>query len=455
MQDFQEPQEARAQHINIASGMSDTSWARIGTDSSQAFGRDSDQAFGRDSDQAFGNDPWQRFRMARADFGSSPQTAGLQRDMPQPGDRVSSQTINFTNPYQNISNWQDDVEEDFDEAYGGEDHGDQRRERTAEREDDRNRPVINVRAGESIQRALERAPEGAIINVEAGTYKERLNITRDNVILRGQPGAVLDYQGVSISGAAIKIKDRQNVTISGFEIRNIRGGDTPTAIQVEGSSSNIRIVDNRIHKVENSSNAHAIAVYGRGSNPIRNIEISGNKISDLRLGRSEAVVINGNVDGFKITDNEIFNCDNIAIDIIGGEGVSRGGNDRARNGVISHNLVYDIDSGRNQAYRHRCAAGIYVDGGSDIVIEKNIVRNSNFGIEAASEKRGMFAERITIRNNRLENNHLAGITLGGSGSSNGGLKDSTVENNILVGNKAHLWRQRNLSAVEIRNNRES
>lgn len=324
-----------------------------------------------------------------------------------------------------------------------------------DRPEDRNRPIITVRQGESIQRALDRAPEGAIVKVEAGVYKERLKINRDNITLQGEKGAVMDFAGVDTSFGAIKIENRQNITISGFEIKNIQGKSTPSAIQIEGNSNNIRILNNDIHHVENNSNAHAIAVYGRNSKPIQNIEIAGNSVHDLKLGKSEAVVINGNVENFKITDNRIYNSNNIGIDVIGGERVSSG-NDRARKGLIARNEVYNISSATNPGYNYkRAAAGIYVDGGMEITIENNRVQNSDYGIEIASERKGLNAERITVRNNDLIRNHLAGISIGGGDSSNGGITNSIIENNRLTGNTRAIWRQQNVGLVKILNNSEA
>ncbi len=324
-----------------------------------------------------------------------------------------------------------------------------------ERPEDRNRPIVTVRQGESIQRAIDRAPEGAIVKVEPGVYKERLKINRDNITLQGEKGAVMDFAGVDTSFGAIKIENRQNITISGFEIKNIQGKSTPSAIQIEGNSKNIRILNNDIHHVENNSNAHAIAVYGRNSKPIQNIEIAGNSVHDLKLGKSEAVVVNGNVENFKITDNRIYNSNNIAIDVIGGERVSSG-NDRARLGLIARNEVYNISSATNPGYNYkRAAAGIYVDGGMEITIENNRVQNSDYGIEIASERKGLNAERITVRNNDLIRNHLAGISIGGGDSSNGGITDSVIENNRLSGNTRAIWRQKNVGVVEIKNNSEA
>lgn len=322
------------------------------------------------------------------------------------------------------------------------------------KEDDRGRPVVEVKAGESIQRAIEKAPDGAIIHVGPGVYREQLEINRDNITLRGDGRAVIDLAGMKTRGAAVQIRDRHNVRIDGFEIRNVRGSDTPTGIRVEGASRDIVIANNNIHHVEDDRNAHGIAVYGDGSKPARNISIVNNDVHHLRLGQSESVVVNGNVDGFRITGNKIHDNDNIGIDIIGYEGTGRAGIDRARNGVVSGNHIYNIDSGKNPSYGgDRSAAGIYVDGGSDIVIEDNLIQNSNYGIELASEHQGKSAARVQVRRNRVEGGHLAGISLGGGSSSNGGVSDSIIENNDLRNNKRPVWRQHHVgSDVILRHN---
>jgi len=321
-------------------------------------------------------------------------------------------------------------------------------ERRPGNERDRNRPIVEVRAGESIQRAVDRAPEGAVVHVQPGVYRERLNITRDNITLRGDGKAILDLQDKSVSGGAIHISNRRNVTIDGFEIRNVRGGDTPTGIAVDGRSNNISILNNDIHHVESGKDAHGISIYGAGKQPITNVRIEGNNVHHLKLGTSEAVVVNGNVDGFKILNNKVHDNDNIGIDVIGGERIS-GKDDRARRGVIANNQVWNIDlSGR------RSAAGIYVDGGRDVWIENNDVRNATYGIEIASEREGWNTEKVHVRGNRIQGTRLAGITLGGGDTSNGGVTGSSVENNDLRGNRKPIWLQNNVgSDVIVRNNR--
>ncbi|HIA52191.1 MAG TPA: hypothetical protein EYN91_08920 [Candidatus Melainabacteria bacterium] len=331
----------------------------------------------------------------------------------------------------------------------------QLRDRTAlPKPDDTGRPIVEVRQGESIQAAIDRAQEGSIIKVYPGVYKERLHIKKDNISLRGDGKAVIDLEGQKTSGGAININNRRGVQIDGFEIRNVKGGDTPTGIQIEGASRDISITNNNVHHIENSKNAHGIVVRGTSAEPMRNIVIANNEVHNLKLGSSESIAINGNVDGFRVINNKVHDNDNIGIDVIGYEGVGRAGIDRARNGIIAGNLVYNIDTKNNPAYRgDRSGAGIYVDGGSDIIIENNTIKNSNYGIELASEHAGKYTTRIQVRRNVVEGSHLAGISLGGGSASNGGVSDSIIENNDFRNNSRPVWRQHHVSSdIVYRNN---
>src|SRR5262249_34838916 len=85
--------------------------------------------------------------------------------------------------------------------------------------------------------------------------------------------------------------------------------------------------------------------------------------------------------------------------------------------------------------------------------ENNTVKNSNYGIELASEHAGKNSTRIQVRRNTVEGSHLAGISLGGGSSSNGGVTDSIIENNDFRNNSRPLWRQNNVgSDIIYRNN---
>jgi hypothetical protein len=122
------------------------------------------------------------------------------------------------------------------------------------------------------------------------------------------------------------------------------------------------------------------------------------------------VVVNGNVRDWSITRNHIFRNDNIGIDAIGFEGKAPR-DDQARAGVIADNVVTDIDSLGNPAYDEegggncRCADAIYVDGGRDLLIERNILLRSNIALEIASEHSFGSASNVLARDNLLAGQH--------------------------------------------------
>lgn len=163
-------------------------------------------------------------------------------------------------------------------------------------------------------------------------------------------------------------------------------------VQVTGHDSNIQLLNNHITHVAtwvNSAdgNAHGIGVYGNEVTPIDHLVIIGNTIDHLRLGSSETIALNGNVTHFVISRNVIHDCNNIGIDVIGFEGTAPTAQlDRARDGLISLNTVYNISAYGNPAYGKQYAAdGIYVDGGTNVHILSNRVFQDDYGIELASE----------------------------------------------------------------------
>lgn len=305
----------------------------------------------------------------------------------------------------------------------------------------------------TIQKAVNVAKPGTTVYVRKGIYKEQVVIKKSGqknapIIIKAYPKekATIDGRGLKVSWdhqGLVSMHDKSYVTIDGFEIKNYKTrkeGLVPTGISVSGSGKGIRILRNHIHHIETlhkNGNAHGIAIYGtKAPQAIEDIFISGNKLEDMKLGASEALVLNGNVSNFKVTYNILRRNDNIGIDVIGFEGVSPvEAFDQARNGIISNNTVYQISSYGNPAYGNQYAAGgIYVDGGKEIVIEKNQVYKNDIGIEAASEHAGKSTSSITIRKNTIYENRSAGIAIGGYDTKRGSTVNSIITDNILYKN---------------------
>jgi hypothetical protein len=181
-----------------------------------------------------------------------------------------------------------------------------------------------------------------------------------------------------------------------------------------------------------NSGCHGIAVYGTdGARSVTNLLIKNNEIFNCQTGWSECLALNGNVDGFEVSGNLVHDNNNIGIDFIGFEGECPvQANDQARNGICVDNRIYNITSKGNLAYgSEQSADGIYVDGGKNILIERNIIDLCDIGIELASEHAGLSTQDITVRNNFVSRSVQGNLQAGGYDSKRGNTLNCVFANN--------------------------
>ena len=325
----------------------------------------------------------------------------------------------------------------------------------------------------TIQHAANVVKAGDTVYVRAGVYNEVISIpvsgsaSAGYITFSSYPGelATVDGTGLAIPGGQwglITIENESYIIVKGFEIRNYTTSskkDVPIGLYVLGAGSNIQILNNHIHNIATTAtgcaaNAFGLTVYGnQAPASINYLTIGGNEIDHTTTGCSETLSVDGNVENFSITNNLVHDDNNIGIGAIGYEGVAPTGSmcgselcDRARYGEINGNTVYNITSNSNPAYgagsnNHSYGAdGIYVDGGTQIIIERNLVYNTDIGIEMASENPGNQtpglekSDYITTRNNVIYNSNSVGITIGGYNSNKGGTDHCSIVNNTLYEN---------------------
>lgn len=300
----------------------------------------------------------------------------------------------------------------------------------------------------TIGRAASELKPGDTVHVQPGTYVEKISLKRSGS--EGSPITLQADGAVIVSGKGVEgenifhIKDASHIRIIGFEIRDnlkVRDG---SGIRVEGASSQIELKNCRIHEIR-GKDAMGITIYGNNAEkPISDLLIEGCEIFDCEPARSEALTLNGNVTGFRLLNNTVRDVNNIGICMIGGEAWLNGDPTKVtRNGVCRGNRVSRIRSNYGDGY----AAGIYVDGGSNIVVEDNVVTGCNLGIEVGAENKGTVTRNITVRNNRIWLNQKAGIVFGGYDAKTGRVQDCIFESNICYHNDTHedrngeLWIQ--------------
>lgn len=310
----------------------------------------------------------------------------------------------------------------------------------------------------TVQAGLDAARPGDLVLVRAGVYHEAVRFPRSGtsagcITLQGEAGAILDGAGAS-GNVGVTIEDRSWVAVVGLSVRGYRGGDTPTGIRVTGSPEVVEIRQNRVTGIESSRDAHGISFHGTGTTPMRDLLVDGNEVASCKLGSSESLVLNGNITRFVVSHNTVHDNDNIGIDFIGFEGVGPSGQDQVRGGICVDNVVYNISSRGNPAYDGELSAdGIYVDGGKDIVIERNRVSSSDIGIEIASEHRGKTTSDITVRNNFVSGSQQGDIMVGGYAADRGFARNVAILQNTLYRAKGgEVIVQYNASDLTIANN---
>lgn len=300
----------------------------------------------------------------------------------------------------------------------------------------------------SLATAFTAALPGDTVLVAPGVYPGKYVVTATGTALApitfladGAAGTVI-IDGTGFAGAndgliyvnATNGTTRGHLRITGFELRNLTGNDT-SGIRLRagttGTLTNVEIRNCRIHTILGIS-AMAITIYGmNGTTSLSNVLVDGCEIWNCQPADSETVAINGNVDSFTVSNCYIHDCNNIGIDAIGGEAGFPAGNPAgkvARNGVIRGNRVERCIAGGPSL--GIAAAGIYVDGGQNILIENNIVAECEFGIEVGAEN-ALTTSGITVRQNILTRNRLSGLIFGAPDFSAGTVSGCLFQNNVI------------------------
>jgi len=309
----------------------------------------------------------------------------------------------------------------------------------------------------TVQKAANTLSPGDAAFVRGGIYNESVtvnvsgNAANGRVVFQNYPGElpVLDGAGLTVPSAdngLFLLEDRAFVTIQGFELRNYAvnsSSKVPAGIYISGACHDLSILNNHIHHIANTNKngAFGLAVYGTSTTQaITNLLVQGNELDHLQTGWSESLVLNGNVSGFQVSGNLVHDNNNIGIDFIGYEGTCADTNlDRARNGACRDNRVWNITSFGNPAYGNDYSAdGIYCDGSTNIVIERNQIWAVDIGVELASEHAGRTTSDIIVRDNLISSNHTGGIFIGGYDTKRGRTENCGITHNTLYRNDTRL-----------------
>lgn len=304
-------------------------------------------------------------------------------------------------------------------------------------------------AWKTIQKACNASAPNSVVQIKGGTYNENVVVNVNGTL--GNPITIKNYMNepVLIDGSAtpgttmLSVTNKnflsfQNLTIQNLTVNDAQGilvettgSNTSTGLSFKNITiKNINWTNNASTTPSATDNAQGFIAYG-GNGGITNITIDSCEVFNNILGFSEAMTLDGNVNGFTIKNCQIHDNTNIGIGLAGNYLVSSNpSTDHARNGLIINNTCYKNLSA------YATSGGIYVDGGKNIIIEKNKCYENGYGIEVGCEENGT-TDSITVKNNLIFNNQQAGLSVGGYNTlTTGQVLNSVFRSNTLFQNNS-------------------
>lgn len=249
--------------------------------------------------------------------------------------------------------------------------------------------IIEVKNGQSIQEAVNKAKPGDLIRVFPGTYHETVYIDKDNLSFQGvkqeDDWATLDGEGKLNDGF---LYSGNSISIEGFKIQNYKGNG------VMGQSGNNFVISNNwVVKT---------GVYGIFPEFGKNGLIEHNILS----GIADAAIYVGMCDNIDVRHNEVY------------ESVAGIEIENSRHALVEDNYCHD-NSGGILAF---ITPGLPIKTCYDVIIRNNYVMNNNYKNFAAAGSivsylptgTGvivMAADRVVIENNFINGNDNVGIAI--------------------------------------------
>ena len=299
--------------------------------------------------------------------------------------------------------------------------------------------------------------KGGTYNVKDGIYFTKSGESKKYIVITSTPGETNPI-------ISSQCKNCDDITLFSFEkasyiiIENIHFKNSVAknlqGIGLNGGGQNHIIIRkcvfDGLKTTKNNDedyNASAIQLIGKKA-IIKNVIIYKNTLTNNVLGYSEAISIMGNCENIYVLNNTLKTNSNIGIDFNGNNGDSRTPNlDQPRNSVAMYNYVE-----KSHASYDDCA-GIYADGARNIYIYGNYVSKSDCGIEVGAEgtKNNNPVSDIVVENNKLIENTIAAVKVGGYDETRYFVKNTIFKNNVMANAKNSIIITRSNNIIFIGN----
>lgn len=236
-------------------------------------------------------------------------------------------------------------------------------------------------SGTPIQAAVNAAPVGATVHVEAGVFTEQVVINK-NLTLKGSAGAIIkspaslaaSFTTSAVNKPIIYVHDADNVVIDGFEVDGDgKGNANYRFVGIGYHNAGGSITNNSILNIANTpfsgtQGGFGILVYN-DDGVDRVIVIDNNLVEDYQKA---GIIVSGSDLDITITDNEVHGAGPTSS--IAQNGIQVGSGNSTAN--ISGNTV----TGNDYTGATWTAAGILVYPGVDAELSNNVLDGNQSGI---------------------------------------------------------------------------
>lgn len=254
--------------------------------------------------------------------------------------------------------------------------------------------AATVHVTTTIQAAVDVAQPGDTLLIPPGTYRENVRIYKDNLSLRGSPGAVLDGAGLAGNMGIRVVPAAPTGRINGFSLTGLKIQNYSHTGVFLSRVDNFKISQGRYSDNEE----YAIFPVHSSNGRIELNQVSGSEDSGIYVGQSQDVVI---------TKNHTTDC-RVGFEIENSNGIDIEENEANNNSIGISIFVLP---------------GLSITSTSDIIVNRNVLNKNNRTLPPADPANpfenipggigllNVGGDRVVVRRNIAMNNDSAGIAL--------------------------------------------
>ncbi|MFZ1515029.1 MAG: HYR domain-containing protein [Saprospiraceae bacterium] len=239
-------------------------------------------------------------------------------------------------------------------------------------------PITKI---DQIQNSVNYAEVGNIINLQSGTYTQRVVIDK-GLTLQGLDSATCILNGTGLgTGSGISINGGvTNVSIKEMRIQNFTGTSGNSTAAIFATSSNN---DLTIHRVTVQNNPSNHGIFGGALSGINNVSVTNSRVINHGPGLRGIVLWDGLKTNINITNNLVSNNSCCGIELQDGDA----------SGVTVTGNTVDIGGGDNAIG----LTGLNFSVGANLISNNTITGGGRFGIEIKNPSGG-----VTVSGNNVK-----------------------------------------------------